>query len=86
MEVHTCNPSTWETEAGGWRHLSQPGLHNETLYQKIEGRGYSSVMEHFLSKALSLIPSSAHTKYNNNNVNDDVICRKMDGTRSHNVE
>jgi hypothetical protein len=30
--VHLCNPSTGETEAGGWV-WSPPGLHNETLSQ-----------------------------------------------------
>jgi hypothetical protein len=42
--VHTFNPSTWETEAGGFLSsrpawstewvLGQPGLHRETLTQK----------------------------------------------------
>jgi hypothetical protein len=31
MVVHTCNPSTWEAEAGGLRVQSQPGLHSNTL-------------------------------------------------------
>jgi hypothetical protein len=34
MVVHSCNPSTWEAEAGGLRVQGQPWLHNETLSQK----------------------------------------------------
>jgi hypothetical protein len=32
--VHTCNPSTWEAEAGGFRAPGQPALHSKTLSQK----------------------------------------------------
>jgi hypothetical protein len=32
--AHTCNPSTSEAEAGGWRVEGQLGLHNKTLSQK----------------------------------------------------
>jgi hypothetical protein len=34
--VHAYNPSTRETEAGGWKVQGQPGLHNETLSLKKE--------------------------------------------------
>lgn len=34
MVVYTCNPSTWEAEAGGSPFRVQPGLHRETLSQK----------------------------------------------------
>jgi hypothetical protein len=36
MVVHIYNPSTQETEAGGWKIQGQPGLHNKTLPQKIK--------------------------------------------------
>jgi hypothetical protein len=29
--VHTCNPSTGEAEAGGWRVQDHSGLHSKTL-------------------------------------------------------
>jgi hypothetical protein len=32
--VHSCNPSTWEAEAGGWGIQGQPGLHSETLLER----------------------------------------------------
>jgi hypothetical protein len=33
--VPTCNPSTWETEAGGGSQVSgQPGRHNKTVSKK----------------------------------------------------
>jgi hypothetical protein len=31
--MHTCNPNTQETEAGGSQSLSQPGLHSKTQSQ-----------------------------------------------------
>jgi hypothetical protein len=34
MVAYTCNPSTWETEAGGSQGLGQPGLPNEMLSLK----------------------------------------------------
>jgi hypothetical protein len=34
MVVHTCNPSTWEAEAGRSEVLGQPGLYNNILFQK----------------------------------------------------
>jgi hypothetical protein len=34
MEVHACNPSTQEVEAGGSQGWYQSGLHTETLSQK----------------------------------------------------
>jgi hypothetical protein len=33
MVVHTCNPSTWEAEAGE-SGVAASGLHKETLFQK----------------------------------------------------
>lgn len=34
--VHTCNPSSWEAEAGRQLQVQdQPELHRETLSQKI---------------------------------------------------
>jgi hypothetical protein len=36
MVAHTCNPSTWEAEAGGWRVQSQTEIHRETL---LTGKG-----------------------------------------------
>jgi hypothetical protein len=35
MVVHTCNPSTWEAKAGGFRIIDQLGLCSETLLEKI---------------------------------------------------
>jgi hypothetical protein len=32
--VHTCNPSTWEAEAGKSGVPGQPGLQNNTLSQE----------------------------------------------------
>jgi hypothetical protein len=32
--LHTCNPSTWEAETGGFRVQGQPWLHSKTLSQK----------------------------------------------------
>jgi hypothetical protein len=32
--VHTCNPSTWETEAGGSEVRGQTGIHGKILSQK----------------------------------------------------
>jgi hypothetical protein len=32
--VHVCNPSTWETDAGGSKVQSQAILHRKTLSQK----------------------------------------------------
>jgi hypothetical protein len=29
MVVHTCNPSTWEAEAGGLKVQDQTGLHGK---------------------------------------------------------
>jgi hypothetical protein len=34
--VHTCNPSSWEAEAGGFRVQGQLQLYRETLFQKWE--------------------------------------------------
>jgi hypothetical protein len=31
---HTCVPSTWESEAGGWRVLGQPGLQSKDPVSK----------------------------------------------------
>jgi hypothetical protein len=36
MEVHTCNLSSQEAEAGGWRFPGQPGLHSENLSQGVK--------------------------------------------------
>lgn len=33
--IHTYNPSTWKTEAGGLKVLGQPGLHSKTLSPNI---------------------------------------------------
>jgi hypothetical protein len=33
--VHTSNPSTLEAEAGGSQVQDQPGLHSQTLSQKV---------------------------------------------------
>jgi hypothetical protein len=33
MVVHTCNPSTWETEAGGWQAWGPACLYSKTLAQ-----------------------------------------------------
>jgi hypothetical protein len=35
MVVHTCNSSTIKAEAGALQVQGQPGLHSETLSQKI---------------------------------------------------
>jgi hypothetical protein len=34
MVAPTCNPSTQEVEAGGWRMQGQPGLHSEKNFLK----------------------------------------------------
>jgi hypothetical protein len=34
MVAYTCNPSTWEAEAGGAQIQGQPWLQNEALLQK----------------------------------------------------
>jgi hypothetical protein len=34
MVAHAYNPSTWESEAGGWKVQGQPGLQSETLFKK----------------------------------------------------
>jgi hypothetical protein len=34
VPLHSCNPSTLQPEAEGWRVLGQPGLHSENLSQK----------------------------------------------------
>jgi hypothetical protein len=31
MTAHTCNPSTWEVEAGGSRTQGQPDIRSETV-------------------------------------------------------
>ena len=31
--VHTCNPSTWEAETGGWQIGGQPWQLSEMLFQ-----------------------------------------------------
>ncbi|XP_071466314.1 U6 snRNA-associated Sm-like protein LSm1 isoform X3 [Marmota flaviventris] len=46
--AHTCNPSSWEAEAGGLQVRNQPGHLSKTLSQK--GTGYSGV--HLQSKQL----------------------------------
>jgi hypothetical protein len=38
MITHTCNPSTLETEAGGWWIWSQPGLHRKILSKRKKER------------------------------------------------
>jgi hypothetical protein len=38
MVMHTCNPSTWEAEAGVSRDWGKPGLHSKTLFQKKKKR------------------------------------------------
>jgi hypothetical protein len=37
--VHTCNPRTWEAEAGGIAQ-GQPGLYSETLSHKTDTKQY----------------------------------------------
>jgi hypothetical protein len=39
MVMHICNPRTGEAEAGGSWVPGQPGLHSETLCQKIKFKG-----------------------------------------------
>jgi hypothetical protein len=34
MVMHTCDLTTQEAKAGGWRVWGQPRLHSETLSQK----------------------------------------------------
>jgi hypothetical protein len=34
MVVHSCNPSTWEVEAGGLQIQCHPEMHSDTLFQK----------------------------------------------------
>jgi hypothetical protein len=36
--VHTCNPSTWEAEAGGLTVQGQHGQHRKTLSQNVRER------------------------------------------------
>jgi hypothetical protein len=36
--ANTCDPSIWETEAGGWEIQGQPELHGETLLQKTKNK------------------------------------------------
>jgi hypothetical protein len=36
--MHICNSSIWEAEVGGLTIQDQPGLHGETLSQKIKGK------------------------------------------------
>jgi hypothetical protein len=49
--VYVYNPNPQAVEGGGAQVQSQPGLHSETLSQKIKGWGCSSVVEYLPSTA-----------------------------------
>jgi hypothetical protein len=49
MVVHIYNPTTWEVEAGSLQVQGQPGLHSDTLFQKIKTKqnlGGNSLLVH----------------------------------------
>jgi 2-oxoglutarate dehydrogenase complex dehydrogenase (E1) component-like enzyme len=65
MAAHTCNPSTWEAEAGDLWAWAQLGLYSETLSQKTIWAGsMAQAVEHLPSKytAQSSNPSTDKNK------------------------
>jgi hypothetical protein len=51
------NPRTWETKAGGSHVQSQPGLHRETLSQKIKSKTKKQTNENWVAQVVECQPS-----------------------------